>query len=237
MFAGQKIIGIVPMSPVFGETENRYDDKYLFTDTYGVRVMEAGMLPVGVLPVEGRIRTNVLELCDGFILQGGKTVRPHHIDVIDYALQTGKKVLGICLGCQGIQCYFATKAEAERRHWTGNLADLYAILKFQENYPFLGPVEGHKPSLFLPRGNKDVTKHKVFLAEDSHAAKIFGNTQVMGASFHILRIENPAPGLVVSGRAEDGTVEAIEYGDTVIGTQFHPDADEDLHMIFDWLAQ
>lgn len=237
MFAGQKVIGIVPMSPVFAETENRYDDKYLFTDTYGVRVMEAGMLSVGVLPVEGRIKTNVLDLCDGFIIQGGKTVRPHHIDAIEYALKTGKKLLGICLGCQSIQCYFATRAEAEKRSWAGELADLYAMLKFKENYPFLGSVEGHKPCPILPRGNKDATKHKVFLSEGSHTAEVFGSTQVMGASFHILRIEDPASGLVVSGRAEDGTIEAIEYGDTIIGTQFHPDADAELPMIFDWLAQ
>ena len=237
MFAGQKLIGIVPMSPVFGETENRYDDKYLFTDTYGLRVMEAGMLPIGVLPVEGRIKTAVLELCDGFIIQGGKKVRPHHIEVIDYAVRTGKKLLGICLGCQSIQCYFATRAEAERRHWTGSLAELYASLRCKEDHPFLGPVEGHKPSSILPRGNKDATKHIVYLAEGSHAAKAFGSTRVMGASFHILRIEDPAPGLIVSGRAEDGTVEAVEYGDTILGTQFHPDVDGELHRVFDWLGQ
>ena len=52
----QKVVGIVPYAPDFGKNESRYEDKYHFTDTYEVRAYEAGLLPIGVLPVEGRIR-------------------------------------------------------------------------------------------------------------------------------------------------------------------------------------
>ena len=54
---------------------------------------------------------------------------------------------------------------------------------------------------------------------------------------HDFCIGEPAPGLAVSGRAEDGTVEAVEHGDRILGTQFHPDADGELPMVFAWLAK
>lgn len=235
----KKIVGIVPTLPVFEETENRYEDVYRFNDTYPMRAMEAGMLPIGVLPVYGRIRTDILDMCDAFILQGGTMVRPYHIEVIDHALKNGKKLLGICLGCQSIQCYFATKAEAEKRHYEGSLADLYAVMKFKEGYSFLGKSNTiiHRPYEILPRNNTDVSKHPVQIVPESLAAEVFGASEIMGASYHILRIETPAPGLVVSGTHADGTVEIIEYGDTILGTQFHPDADEQLPMPFAWLAR
>ena len=237
MLHGRKVIGIVPTAPLLMETENRYDDKYMFTDTYEVRVAEAGMVPVGVLPVEGRIRTDVLELCDAFVVQGGTHVRPYHIDVIDHAVKTGKKLLGICLGCQAIQCYFATRAEAEKRQWKGDMGSLFAILRKTENTVFLKPVEGHRLSEIVPREDTSALKHRVLLSEGSLAAKVFGLTSLMGVSLHSFCIDEPAPGLAVSGRAEDGTVEAVEHGDRILGTQFHPDADGELPMVFAWLAK
>ena len=237
MLNGQKVIGIVPAAPLFEETDNRYDDKYSFSDTYCVRVTEAGMLPIGVLPVGGRIRNRILDLCDAFIIQGGKMVRPYHIDIIDYAISKEKKMLCICLGCQTLQCYFVTKNEAERRQWHGNLADLYSVLLFKENYPFLSPVDGHNLSPILPRKNTAGTKHRVCFSEGSHTAEVFGCTELMGASFHSFCIADPAPELIVSGRADDGIIEAVEYGDLIIGTQFHPDADGELPQVFKWLAE
>ena len=190
-----------------------------------------------MLPVGERIRTGAMELCDAFLLQGGSVVRPYHIDVIDYALKTGKKLLGVCLGCQCIQGYFAVKAEAEKRGWTGPLSELFAALRREGNFSFLADVEGHRPSETLPYGSKDAVKHPVHLTEGSEIAKIFGRTEILGATFHIYQIVHPAPGLAVTGRADDGVVEAVEYGDRVVGVQFHPDVDGELHEIFDWLAK
>ncbi|MBR4467037.1 MAG: gamma-glutamyl-gamma-aminobutyrate hydrolase family protein, partial [Clostridia bacterium] len=236
MLHGKKVVGIVPTAPVFGKTEKRYDDAYKFCDTYCVRAYEAGMIPLGVLPVDERIRTDILDICDAFLIQGGATVRPYHVDVIAHAEKTGKKVLGICLGHQAIQGYFATKHEAEKRGWTGSLGDLYAKLLKEDDFTFLGKVEGHRLTDGLIRGRIDEAKHRVTFSEDSRVARIFGTTQVMGVSLHIYDVKEPAPGLVVTGWSDDGTVEAVEAGDRIIGTQFHPDADDKLPRIFDWLA-
>ncbi len=237
MYKNKKTVGIVPtLLQPYGSTENRYNDFYKFTDTYCVRALEAGLLPIGVLPVENRIRTDVLDLCDAFILQGGYTPQPYHIEVIDHAIKTDKKVLGVCLGCQCIQAYFATKSEAEKRGWTGSLADLYEQLH-EAKYPFLSHVEGHRPLTYLPRGDKSASKHPVYLTEGSLIAKIYGRTEVLGASYHVCWIEHPAPGITVTGKAADGITEAVEAGDKIIGTQFHPDVDDLLPEVFDWLAE
>lgn len=233
----QKVVGIVPYAPDFGKNESRYEDKYHFTDTYEVRAYEAGLLPIGVLPVEGRIRTDILDLCDCFIIQGGSNISPYHLEVIEHALRTGKKVLGICLGCQAIQCYFATKAEIERKGLTGSVADLYDRIRKEAENPFLVAVSGHRPTEVLPRDNAESLKHPVHLTEGSNIARILGKTEIRGCTFHFYAIGEPAPGLTVTGRAPDGVIEAIEYGDKVIGTQFHPDVDQELHELFDWLGE
>lgn len=237
MFNGKKVVGIVPYAMDFGKTEDRYADKYLFTDTYGVRVMEAGLLPVGVLPVECRIRTEILDLCDAFIIQGGRAMNPFHLEVVEHALQTGKKLLGICLGCQSIQAYFGTKAEALRSGFSGSIGDLFLSPYRDNHHHFLVKLEGHYPSPVLPRGDLDGVKHPVHLKADSHLAKILGTTEIMGASFHHYCIGEPEPEITVTGWADDGTIEAIEVGENVIGTQFHPDVDRDLLPIFNWLKE
>ncbi|MBR5738741.1 MAG: gamma-glutamyl-gamma-aminobutyrate hydrolase family protein [Lachnospiraceae bacterium] len=237
MFNGKKVVGIGPYAPDFGKTEDRYADKYYFTDTYEVRSKEAGLIPIGVLPVKCFIQTEILDLCDSFIIQGGLAVGPFHLEVIDHALKTGKKVLGICLGCQSIQKYFGTVAEAEKRGYTGPIGPFFEKLQAEGNHSFLKEAKGHYLNPILPRGELDRVKHPVHLDADSHLAKILGTTEVMGASLHYYCIGEPAPGIRVVGHADDGTIEAIEVGETMIGTQFHPDVDGELHQIFDWLAE
>ena len=237
MFNRKKVIGIVPYAPDFGATEDRYADRYWFTDTYVVRAKEAGFVPVGVLPVGCRIETDVLDLCDAFIVQGGRLMDTFHIEVVDHAVKTGKKLLGICLGCQSIQTYFGTKAEAEKRGWTGSIGDFYVQLRKERKHVFLTGVAGHYPSAFLPRGPLDAVKHPVHLEAGSNIARILGKTEILGATFHVYCIGTPAPGITVTGHADDGTIEAIECGENIIGTQFHPDVDGELQPIFDWLGQ
>ena len=41
--------------------------------------------------------------------------------------------------------------------------------------------------------------------------------------------------LTVSALAEDGTIEAVECGDRILGVQFHPETDETLQHLFQCL--
>lgn len=229
-----KKIGIVPQADLL-KTDNMYDDKYHFVNTYIQRVTEVGALPVGVLPVNGRIQTQILEECDAFILQGGKGIYGYQLDVIDYAVKHGKKILGICLGCQSVHTYFAIKEEIEANGWKESIADYY-VMKKAEGATWIDPVADHRfPS--LPRVLTDTVKHSVLIEKGTHLYEILGKEEIPGASFHSFCIGTPSKYETVSGRAKDGTIEAVEVGDKIIGTQFHPDVDSKTNELFVWLTK
>lgn len=229
-----KKVGIVPTADLF-YTDNVYDDKYHFPNTYVKRAVEAGLLPVGILSVDGRVVKESLPECDCFILVGGKRIWPYQIQVIDHAVKTGKKVLGICLGCQSIHTYFKAIEEMRKQGATGDPGEFWEMQK-QAGVSYLKQVEGHRWNI-LPRGHEDDTKHKVFVKEGTLFYEITKSPELMGASLHTFACEDPAPGVIVSALSPDGVIEAIEYGRNVIGTQFHPDVDSKLSCIFSWLAE
>jgi putative glutamine amidotransferase len=67
------------------------------------------------------------------------------------------------------------------------------------------------------------TTHRVAIRESSRIARTLGRTQTDVNSFHHQGIKRLGDGLVITGRAADGTVEAIEAMDRefVIGVQWH----------------
>ncbi|MCQ2420685.1 MAG: gamma-glutamyl-gamma-aminobutyrate hydrolase family protein [Clostridia bacterium] len=192
-------------------------------------------MPIGILSVNGRVVKESLELCDCFILCGGKHIWPFQIEVIDHAVKNGKKLLGICLGHQAVHSYFKTVEEMKRRGYTGDIGDFWQTLE-EEGITFLRDVAGHRWEK-LPRGHESDTKHKVLVKEGSLLNRITGKTELMGASLHRFAVFDPDPSVAVSALAEDGTIEAIEYGDQISGTQFHPDVDSELNCIFEYLSK
>ena len=229
-----KKVGIVPTADLF-YTDNVYDDKYHFPNTYVTRAVEVGMIPVGILSVDGRVVKESLEDCDCFILCGGKHIWPFQLEVIDHAVKNGKKLLGICLGHQSIHTYFKVVEEMKKRGYDGDIGDFWLKLE-SEGVTYLKDVTGHKWEI-LPRNHESDTKHKVFVKEGTLLHRITGKTELMGASLHRLAVYDPAPGVTISAFAEDGTAEAIEYGDQILGTQFHPDVDAELNCIFAYLSK
>lgn len=49
---------------------------------------------------------------------------------------------------------------------------------------------------------------------------------------HNYRITHPAEALTVAGRTDDGTIEALEFGEQMLGVQFHPEADDQNDALF-----
>ena len=220
-----KKVGIVPSATLFS-SDNVYNDQYYIPNSYVARAVEAGMLPLGLLAVDGKAVKASLEECDCFILVGGNTIWPYHMQVIDHAVKTGKKLLGICLGCQCIHTYFKLAEKMQREGETGDVGEFWERQDDADVFYFV-PVEGHE----------DDAKQKVFVKEGTLLHSLTGKTEIMGVSLHTYSCEAPAHGVVVSATAEDGTIEAIEYGKTILGTQFHPDADRALSCIFEFLAE
>lgn len=51
------------------------------------------------------IDTEILNICDGIIIQGGTNIYPYHFQILDYCIKNNIPVLGICMGCQIIGLY------------------------------------------------------------------------------------------------------------------------------------
>lgn len=229
----KKLIGIVSSGSLF-TTQDLYEDRYTFVNNYGLRVQENGGIPMGLLPVDGFLEEETLEQVDAILICGGRRIYPYHMQAVRHALRTGKPLLGVCLGMQAIHSWFQVEDEAQRRGFTGDLLELYEIMK-KERHMFVLPV-AHHWDVHMVRGQEDAAKHAVLLRENTQIHRLLGTTEIRGATMHNYRINQPSDRLTVSGLAADGTIEAIEFGRQVLGVQFHPEVDDSLDPLFRFLT-
>ena len=224
----ETLVGLVSPSTMY-QTSNPRRDEYIFGNNYGNRIYDLGGTPLGILPSDGRVSERVLDKFDSFLILGGHQMWPYHFQVIHHAVTTGKPLLGICLGMQSIHRYFQVMDYMES---TGRREDLFGVFQEIRRQPgnALKRVDNHL--MEHVRGQEDATKHPVNLLPGSHIHRLVGKDVIRAGSFHKFAIQNPSDRLVVSGTAEDGTLEVIEYGDKVLGVQFHPEIDRELLPIF-----
>lgn len=198
-----------------GAREQRLDLNY-------VRAVErAGGLPL-IVPMlaTDEAAEAFAGLLDGLVVTGGPAVKdgligdlPDDIDETDADrvtsdvrilrafLDARRPTLGICYGMQ--------LASALRG------GTLYADVERQ--------VEG---TAVHSRG-RGGTVHPARLVDGSHLRQIVGRPEIEVNTRHVQALAEPGEGLVVSARAPDGTIEAIESEDgAFIGLQFHPEAME-----------
>ena len=110
------------------------------------------------------------------------------------------------------------------------LLGLFEQMK-KERYMFTEPVDGHWDG-HITRDNVDRFKHPVHVTPGSRLERLTGKQTILGASMHNYRITHPARSLTVAGRTDDGTIEALEYGEQMLGVQFHPEADDQNDDLF-----
>lgn len=225
----KKIIGIVPSASLFRQADP-YLDQYRFVNHYGKRIAENEGIPVGILPVDGHADLSALELCDGLLICGGGKIYPYHFEITEYAVRHEVPLLGICLGMQTIGTWFRVKEEAGKRKEQGSLLALYEKMK-KERFMFTLPVEHHW-DVQPDRDALEEAKHPVYLENGTCLRKLLGTDVIQGLTLHHYQLNGAAEELTVSARAADGTIEGIEYGDRVLGVQFHPEADRNLEKLF-----
>ena len=232
-----KIVGIVPKSVVLSTNESCMQDFYHLGNNYVKRVAEAGGTPVGLAPVDNWLSEEQLNMCDTFLVQGGAAFFPYHFQVMHHAITTGKRLLGICLGEQLIYVYLELRRRVEEQGYEGDLAK--AIWDFKQSQgSVLQPIPNHR-CVFPPRGNEDIAKHDVDIVPDTLLHKVLGRDRIRLCTFHILNIP-PTQNLATINAWSalgDGVVEGAEYGDNILGIQGHPEADDQLLDMLNFITK
>lgn len=188
----------------------------------------AGGLPM-IIPADPRFVTvdELLDLCDGFLLTGGRPnihpseygedETPAHgafdrgrdaitLPLIRACVARGQPFLGICRGFQEVNVALGGSLHPEIRDLPGRL-----------NHRM--PPDAAIDEQFAPR-------HAVRFAEGGLFHALMGAREVMTNTLHGQGILRPAPGIVIDGHAPDGTPEAIYVRDApgfTLAVQWHPE--------------
>jgi putative glutamine amidotransferase len=190
---------------------------YALDPAYAAGVAAAGGLPF-IVPRESDPEA-ALDGMAGLLLSGGGDVAPAtygavdeggcedvdpvadawELALIECARERRLPTLGIC---RGMQLLAIAHGGALAQHCDPSL------------HPGMGALP---PSESLAR------RHPVALEPGSAAARAFGTDRVSVNTLHH-QVVRDAGDLVVTGRAADGTIEALEAGDwPALGVQWHPE--------------
>ncbi len=220
--------------PIVGIISNAY----LIDDSYPVHaagrmntdaVAEvSGCMPL-LIPSDPALVSvdELLEVCDGFILTGGRpNVHPEEYGEVETAahgtfdrcrdaitlpliracVETGQPFFGLCRGFQEVVVAMGGTLHPEIRDLPG-----------RDNHRM--PPDGTLEEKFALR-------HCVKLAEGGVFHQVFGAAQVMTNTLHGQGLKTAGPRIVIDGTAPDGTPEAIYVRDApgfTLSVQWHPE--------------
>lgn len=202
----------------------------LYYSDYADKVAAAGGAPVHLS--DAADAEAVVRRLDGLLLSGGTDVGPDRydatpgphlwelsperdqfeLDLIDAAIERGLPIFGSCRGIQILNVYFGGTLIAH-----------------------LPPDEGEAHSnRSYPRW---VGRHEVTFEPGSTLADLYGPSAMVN-SYHHQAIDRVGRDLVVTGRARDGVIEAVEHASLpIVGVQWHPETMRTLEPIWAWFVK
>lgn len=190
--------------------------------------LASGCLPL-IIPSDPRFVTvaELLDLCDGFLLTGGRAnVHPSEYDedetpahgafdrcrdaitlpLIRACVDRGQPFLGVCRGFQEVNVAMGGTLYPEIRDLPGRM---------NHRMPPDGTLE-----------EKFALRHPVRFTKGGPFDRLLGATEVMTNTLHGQGIKRPGAGVIVDGVAPDGTPEAIYVRDApgfTLSVQWHPE--------------
>ena len=232
------IIGILPITKE--DNVDPYKYKYSFINNYCKKVIECNAIPYGILLNDNEINEDILNLCDGFIIPGGKKLQKFHFNVIEHCLKYNKPLLGICLGMQVMSYYSFRKDYLIKHNKKVNIDNLWNVYEEFEDKNLLKLTDIQKPNIHgyeimdelveCNMENLNKSKHEIYINKNSILYKIYKKDKINVYSMHLKQVKNIGSDLKISSYAEDNVIESLEYNDKnffILGVQYHPELEKD----------
>ena len=193
----------------------------LYTN-YVTALQRVGLTPVLITPThKPEAIHDLVGMCCGLVLTGGEDIDPScygedpipelglvnpardfaELRAIDAASELEMPVLGICRGHQLLNVYFG-----------GTLCqDIKVAMETASSHIQTTPWGSHH--------------HEIDIEADSRLAEAVGTQRLQINSYHHQAVKKVADPLMVTARADDGLVEAIEarFDRWIVGVQWHPE--------------
>ncbi len=223
------------------------DDLYTisphYIDSIEATGAQANPLPWATTPESAKHR---LAGYDGLVVSGGQDIDPSLYGaentasmqvrpkadaserlLIAAAIEMRLPILAICRGMQQVNVAFGGSMHQH----------IWGLGPDHPNPPKSDPAA---PGDAAARSQARLDRrHAVNLEPGSLIAQLFGAERIDTNSLHHQAVDAVGTDLVVTGRTDDGTVEALEHRSLpIVAVQWHPEriAGEGHHVLFDWLA-
>jgi putative glutamine amidotransferase len=209
---------------------------YAVPEAYIRAVRRAGMEPVILSGGDPTAASRIASMVDALLLIGGGDVDPGI-----YGGGAHPAVYGVDTERDALEVELVHAARAED-------VPVLAVCRGAQvvNVAFGGTLVQHLPEIegtLVHRDDADPTlSHDVKVSPGTRLAEACGAEIVTGASHHHQAVDKLGRGLVVSGRADDGVIEALEAErGWLLAVQWHPEetagTDSAQQALFDALAR
>lgn len=164
---------------------------------------------VGILNYDNSlIDTEILNMCDGIIFQGGSDIYPFHFQILEYCIKNNIPVLGICMGHQIIGLY-STNSRSEKD-----------LIEVDNHYS--------KDLLHTIKIAKNSTLHKIF------PNNIKVNTR---HHYALKKVQEPFKITAISEDNIIEALEYIDDNHFIIGVQFHPEDLDNAENLYNYFIK